>query len=59
MTERRTEPHSLHELLTVDDVAALLKVEPDLGDEHTRRPGAPRGSRLAKTRSAHPSGSQT
>jgi hypothetical protein len=58
MSERRTEPHSLHELLTVDDVAALLMVEPDLGDEH-RRPGEPRGSRLAMTRSAHPSGSQT
>jgi len=36
----------LHELLTVDDVAALLKVSRTWVYEHTRRRGAPRGARL-------------
>jgi excisionase family DNA binding protein len=45
MTERRTEPHSLHELLTVDDVAALFKVSRTWVYEHTRHRRT-RGARL-------------
>jgi excisionase family DNA binding protein len=36
----------LHELLTVDDVAALLKVSKSWVYEHTRLRGTPRGERL-------------
>ena len=36
----------LHELLTVDDVAALLKVSRSWVYEHTRSRGAPRVDRL-------------
>jgi excisionase family DNA binding protein len=46
MTESRMEPHALHELLTVDDVAAWLKVSRTWVYEHTRRRGTPRGARL-------------
>jgi excisionase family DNA binding protein len=36
----------LHELLTVDDVAALLKVSKSWVYEHTRSRGIPRSERL-------------
>lgn len=36
----------LHELLTVEDVAALLKVSPSWVYEHTRSRGTPRADRL-------------
>jgi excisionase family DNA binding protein len=36
----------LHELLTVDDVAALLKVSRSWVYEHTRSRGVPRSERL-------------
>ena len=36
----------LHELLTVDDVAALLKVRRSWVYEHTRSRGTPRSERL-------------
>jgi excisionase family DNA binding protein len=36
----------LHELLTVDDVAALLKVSKNWVYEHTRSRGTPRSERL-------------
>ena len=36
----------LHELLTVEDVAALLKVSKSWVYEHTRSRGAPRSERL-------------
>lgn len=36
----------LHELLTVDDVAALLKVSKSWVYEHTRSRGMPRSQRL-------------
>ena len=42
-------PHDdseLHELLTVDDVAALLKVSPSWVYEHTRARGTVRAERL-------------
>ena len=37
---------ALHELLTVDDVAALLKVSKSWVYEHTRGRGTPRAERL-------------
>ena len=37
---------SLDELLTVEDVAALLKVSPSWVYEHTRSRGTPRSERL-------------
>jgi excisionase family DNA binding protein len=46
MTECSTDPHSPHELLTVDDVAAWLKVSRTWVYEHTRRRRTPRGARL-------------
>jgi excisionase family DNA binding protein len=42
--------HDLHELLTVDDVAALLKVSRRWVYEHTRKHGAPRSHRLPRVR---------
>ena len=36
----------LHELLTVDEVAALLKVSKSWVYEHTRKRGTPRSGRL-------------
>jgi len=36
----------LHELLTVEEVAALLKVSPSWVYEHTRSRGTPRAERL-------------
>ena len=42
-------PHDdveLHELLTVDDVASLLKVSKNWVYEHTRSRGTPRSERL-------------
>jgi excisionase family DNA binding protein len=38
--------NELHELLTVDDVAALLKVSRSWVYEHTRKRGTPRSGRL-------------
>ena len=38
--------NDLHELLTVEDVAALLKVSPSWVYEHTRSRGTPRAERL-------------
>jgi excisionase family DNA binding protein len=38
--------HDLHELLTVDEVAALLKVSRSWVYEHTRARGTPRSERL-------------
>jgi excisionase family DNA binding protein len=38
--------HSIDELLTVDDVAALLKVSRSWVYEHTRARGTPRSGRL-------------
>jgi excisionase family DNA binding protein len=38
--------NELHELLTVDEVAALLKVSKRWVYEHTRRRGTPRSGRL-------------
>jgi excisionase family DNA binding protein len=38
--------NELHELLTVDDVAALLKVSRSWVYEHTRKRGTPRSERL-------------
>ena len=38
--------HELHELLTVDEVAALLKVSRSWVYEHTRSRGTPRSERL-------------
>jgi len=46
MTQTTPQPHSLDELLTVDDVAAWLKVSRTWVYEHTRRRGTPRGARL-------------
>jgi excisionase family DNA binding protein len=45
-TDRSMEPHELDELLTVDEVAALLKVSRSWIYEHTRKRGTPRSSRL-------------
>jgi excisionase family DNA binding protein len=42
----RAEPDMLEELLTVDDVAALLKVPRSWVYEHTRARGTPRAERL-------------
>ena len=39
-------PNDLHELLTVEDVAALLKVSKSWVYEHTRTRGTPRAERL-------------
>jgi excisionase family DNA binding protein len=44
-----TQP-ALHELLTVDDVAVLLKVSKSWVYEHTRAGGAPRDERLPHIR---------
>jgi excisionase family DNA binding protein len=38
--------NNLHELLTVEEVAALLKVSPSWVYEHTRSRGTPRAERL-------------
>ena len=38
--------NDLHELLTVEEVAALLKVSPSWVYEHTRSRGTPRAERL-------------
>jgi excisionase family DNA binding protein len=40
------DPNDLHELLTVEEVAALLKVSPSWVYEHTRSRGAARTARL-------------
>jgi len=42
----RTAPDTLDELLTVDEVAALLKVPRSWVYEHTRSRGTPRSERL-------------
>jgi excisionase family DNA binding protein len=39
-------PDDLHQLLTVEEVAALLKVSPSWVYEHTRSRGTPRAERL-------------
>ena len=39
-------PNDLHELLTVKEVAAVLKVSPSWVYEHTRARGVPRAERL-------------
>jgi excisionase family DNA binding protein len=41
-----TDRDDLHELLTVDEVAALLKVSKSWVYEHTRSHGTPRSERL-------------
>ena len=41
---------SLHELLTVEEVAAVLKVSPSWVYEHTRSRGTPRAERLPHIR---------
>jgi excisionase family DNA binding protein len=48
LTRFRTTEHDdgLHELLTVDDVAAVLKVSKNWVYEHTRSRSAPRSERL-------------
>jgi excisionase family DNA binding protein len=43
---RPNDDHDLHELLTVDDVAALLKVSRSWVYEHTRARGTPTTARL-------------
>jgi predicted DNA-binding transcriptional regulator AlpA len=40
------DPNDLHELLTVEEVAALLKVSPSWVYEHTRSRGTARTERL-------------
>ena len=45
-TDRSMEGHQLDELLTVDEVAALLKVSRSWVYEHTRKRGTPRSGRL-------------
>ena len=45
-TDRSMEGHELDELLTVDEVAALLKVSKSWVYEHTRKRGTPRSGRL-------------
>ena len=47
---RQDPSNELHELLTVDDVAALLKVSRSWVYEHTRTRGAPRSRRLPHIR---------
>lgn len=42
--------HDLHELLTVDEVAALLKVSRSWVYEHTRNRGTKHGERLPHVR---------
>lgn len=42
----RVDDTDLHELLTVEEVAALLKVSKSWVYEHTRSRGAPRSERL-------------
>ena len=44
------DPNGLHELLTVEEVAALLKVSPSWVYEHTRSRGTPRAERLPHIR---------
>jgi len=44
------EAYDLHELLTVDDVAALLKVSPSWVYEHTRSRGTSRTERIPHIR---------
>ena len=44
------DPDELDELLTVEDVAALLKVSPSWVYEHTRSRGTPRAERLPHIR---------
>ena len=44
--QRQHDGQELHELLTVDDVATLLKVSRSWVYEHTRRRGTPRSERL-------------
>jgi excisionase family DNA binding protein len=43
-------PTDLHELLTVEEVATLLKVSPSWVYEHTRSRGTPRAERLPHIR---------
>jgi excisionase family DNA binding protein len=45
-SDRLDRTHDIHELLTVDDVAALLKVSRSWIYEHTRARGTPRSGRL-------------
>jgi excisionase family DNA binding protein len=45
-TDRSRAKHELDELLTVDEVAALLKVSRSWVYEHTRKRGIPRSGRL-------------
>jgi excisionase family DNA binding protein len=45
-TDRSREKHELLELLTVDEVAALLKVSRSWVYEHSRKRGTPRSGRL-------------
>jgi excisionase family DNA binding protein len=45
-TQSDEDAHDLHELLTVDEVAALLKVSKNWVYEHTRARGTPRSERL-------------
>ena len=44
--QRHAVTNDLHELLTVEEVAALLKVSPSWVYEHTRSRGTPRAERL-------------
>ena len=44
--EPTVDAHALHELLTAEDVAALLKVSPSWVYEHTRSRDMPRSERL-------------
>jgi excisionase family DNA binding protein len=46
VTNRRMARHELDELLTVDEVATLLKVSRSWVYEHTRKRGTPRSGRL-------------
>ena len=46
MTDTKFDTEALHELLTVDDVAALLKVSKSWVYEHTRGRGTPHAERL-------------
>ena len=45
-TAARGTHHGLYELLTIDEVAALLKVSKSWVYEHTRKRGTPRSGRL-------------
>lgn len=49
-TQTSTDPDQLHELLTVHEVAALLKVSPSWVYEHTRSRGTTRAERLPHVR---------